>query len=160
MKKPRTLRFAAAGAFIALLLAVAGRRIDAAVPAIHLDQQVFYNWLALLLSPASFLLRSTNPDGPIVPSVSFAAVTIALNALWYATAHHVYLLVARPANAMVSATEPAWIAIPGSSNSSSPRRSSPSERLADRYEHRLSAQQTDAIIDDSNSAVLSESNRR
>ncbi len=160
MKKPRTLRFAAAGSFIALLLAIAGRRIDAAVPAIHLDQQVFYNWLALVLSPASFLLRSTNPDGPIVPSAAFAAVTITLNALWYATAHHVYLLVVKPANAMVSATEPAWIAIPGSSSSSSPRRSSPSERLADRYKHRLSTEQTGTITDDSNSVALSESHSR
>jgi len=155
MKKPRTLHFAAAGAFISLMLAVAGHRMDSAIPATHLEQQVLYNWLALILSPASFLLRLTDPDAPIVPSVSFAAAVIALNALWYAAARHLYLVLARPA------PRPALASVAGSASSLASPRGTPSERLADRYEHRLSAEQTNSLTPhDAESVVLAESTSR
>jgi hypothetical protein len=157
MKKPRTLQFAAAGAFIALMLAVAGQRMDSAIPAISLEHQVLYNWLALILSPGSFLLRLTNPDAPIVPSVSFAATIIALNALWYGAARQVYLVVAGPANAR--GTAPALATVAGSSISLASRRSTPSERLAD-YEHRLSAEADGSISHDAESTVLAGSSSR
>jgi hypothetical protein len=161
MKKPRTLQFAAAGASISLMLVAVGYRIDAAVPAITLDQQVLYNWLTLLLSPASFLVRLTNPDAPIVPSAAFAAGVIAINALWYAAARHIYLVIAQPTSSNASVSSAALVGAHSSSSHFSSRRGSPSERLADRYEHRLSAEQADsAKIDDPESAVLSGPSRR
>jgi hypothetical protein len=163
MKKHRTLQFAATGAFISLLFVVTGHCMDIATPAINLDRQVFYNWLALILSPASFLLRLNDPDGPIVPGVFFAGVIIALNALWYAAMRHVYLVVAPPSNVRASMPTPALAGAAGSSGLSgslSSRRESPSELLADRYEHRLSAEQASSALDDGEVAVLSESSSR
>jgi len=160
MKKPRTLQFAVAGAFISLILAVAGYRMDSAIPEINIEHQVPYNWLALILSPASFLLRLTNPDAPIVPSVSFAAAVIALNALWYAAVRHVYIVVAGPVNTRVSTPLPAPATVAGSSTSLASRRGTPSERLADRYEHRLSAEADGSTSHDAESTVLAGSGSR
>jgi len=127
----------------------------------NLERQVLYNWLALIFSPASFLLRLNDPDGPIVPSVSFAAVAMALNGVWYAAARHVYLVVAQPAAARASAISPALAAATGSSSSLASHRGSPSERLADRYEHCLSAEQAATTpTADTELAVLSESSSR
>lgn len=161
MKKPRTVPFAAAGAFLSLLLAAVGHRMDLAVPAIRLDQQVLYNWITLILSPASFLLRLRNPDGPIVPSFFFATAAIALNALWYASVRTIYMVVAQPANLRPSVTSPALAVAAGSSR---PLRSGPgslSDQLADRCEHRLSAEQPDPSgVEDAGAPVLAESTRR
>jgi hypothetical protein len=160
MKKPRTLQFATAGAFISLLLAAVGHRMDLAVPAIRLDQQVLYNWLSLIFAPASFLLRLRNPDGLIVPGFLFAAAAIALNALWYAAVRNVYLVVAHPANLRSSVASPALAGADGSPRPLPSRPASPSERLADRYEHRLSAEHADNSTIEEVGAVLVESTRR
>jgi hypothetical protein len=160
MKKPRTLQFAASGAFISVLLAAVGHRMDLAVPAIRLDQQVLYNWLLLILSPASFLLRLRNPDGPIVPGFLFAAAAIALNALWYAAVRNIYLVIAHPADLRPSVSSPASAVAAGSSHPLPSRPGSPSERLADRYEHRLSAEHADNSTIEEVGAVLVESTRR
>jgi hypothetical protein len=161
MKKPRTFQFAAAGAFISLLLAAVGHRMDLAVPAIRLDQQVLYNWTTLILSPASFLLRLRNPDGLIIPGFLFAAAAIALNALWYASVRTVYVIVAQPANLRVTSPALAVAAAAGSSRPLPSRPSSPSELLADRCEHRFSAEHPDhSSVEDADAAVLAESTRR
>jgi hypothetical protein len=159
MKKPRTLQFATAGAFISLLLAAVGHRLDLAVPAIRLDQQVLYNWLSLILSPASFLLRLRNPDGPIVPGFLFAGAAIALNALWYAAVRNIYFVVAHPADLRPSVSSPALAVAAGTSRPLASSATSAAERLADRYEHRLSAEHGDSTIEEVD-AVLAESTRR
>ena len=161
MKKPRTLQFAATGAVISLVFVAIGHRMDAAVPAITLDHQVLYNWLGLVLSPASFFLRFTDPDAPIVGSLSFAATVIAINAMWYAAARHLYLGVLQLSSTTSSVTLPAIAAAAGSSSQFSIRSGSPSERLAARYEHGLSAKQpTEALVDDAESVALSGSSLR
>jgi len=148
--KNRTLHFAVSGAGVALSLSIAGRLMDGAAPAIPLDRQLFYNWLSLILSPASFLLRLRDPDGPVVPGLFFVGVSAALNALWYAFAFSVYISLARKRSASLPAA--AGGAEPGAS-----RRDSPSERLADRYEHRLAAEDSNASGVES--AVFTESAR-
>jgi hypothetical protein len=161
MKKPRTLQFAVAGAFLSSLLAAVGHRMDLAVPALRLDQQVLYNWIALILSPASFLLRLRNPDGPIVPGFLFAAAAIALNALWYATVRSIYVVVAQPANLRPSVSSPALALTAGSSGPLPSRLGSSSERLADCCEHRLCAKHSDhASVEDASAAVLAETTPR
>jgi hypothetical protein len=145
--KPSTLRYAAIGAAVSLLLAAAGQRMDSAIPAIPLDQQVFYNWLTVLLSPASFLMRLRDPDGAVVPSVSFVVVAALFNAFWYAFVSRSCrglrqaLRLPGPisASAVQGATQPS-IAELHTSAAFASRRTSPSERLADRYEHRLSSE--------------------
>lgn len=68
MKKNRTLVCAAAGAVIAALLIFFGHLLDVRQAVPRLDEQIAFNWLTLLLSPAAFLLRLTRPDDFIAPS--------------------------------------------------------------------------------------------
>ncbi len=84
MRNKRVLQFSLAGLLIALALQVAGYLIDHAVPRIALGDQAVYNWLTLLLSPASFFLRLGDPEGPIVAGWSSFLVVLPSNALLYA----------------------------------------------------------------------------
>jgi hypothetical protein len=146
--KPRLARFAALGALVSLCFAAVGHRLDAAVPAIPLDHQLLYNWATLLLSPASFLLRVGDPDGAIVPSLSFVIVAAACNASWYAllfwslpALRNTLRLPVDSTSSLANSLKPS-AALGGAPCSS--RRFSPAERLAERYEHRLSSEHTDS----------------
>jgi len=137
---PRVARSAAIGSVISLALAVVGHRLDTAVPAIPLDHQVLYNWAVLLLSPVSFLARLTNPDGAIVASLSFALVAAAFNGLCYAFVSWSLAAIRRTFATAVASTSFAVTpdhSVVLSSAPSASRRASPSECLAERYEHRL-----------------------
>ncbi len=145
---PKVARSAAIGAVVSLALAAVGHRLDAAVPAIPLDHQVLYNWAMLLLSPVSSLARLANPDGPIVPSLSFALVAAAFNALGYAFVSWSFAAVRNtlrlPVDASTSVSVPLQQSPAAGGFSSTSRRFSPSEQLADRFENRLSSEQSDS----------------
>jgi hypothetical protein len=148
MDKPRLARFAAVGAAVSLFLAAVGYRLDAAVPAIPLDHQILYNWATLFLSPASFFLRLNAPDAAIVPGLSFVLVAAAFNASWYAFFAWSFSAFRKafrhpinsPASVVLRLTQSAALGgVPSAS-----RRFSPAERLAERYEHRLSSEHNDS----------------
>jgi hypothetical protein len=142
IQTPKILRFAAVGACISFILAAAGYRIDLAVPSISLNQQLFYNWLTLFLSPISFFLRLRAPDSPIAPSFLFVIGTAACNSLWYGFIGWCYLNL----RSALSGSIPLTISVvaggtTSASTSAVSRRTSPQERLAERYEHRLSVKE-------------------
>ena len=78
------MQFALAGLLIALALEVAGYYMDQAVPSIPLGDQVVFNWLTLFFAPLAFILRLSNPEGPIVAGWSSFFVVLLMNAFLYA----------------------------------------------------------------------------
>jgi len=146
--KSKVARYAAIGAIVSLLFAAIGHRFDAAVPAIPLNDQVLFNWLTLILAPVSFLLRFNDPDAAIVPGLSFALGAAVLNACWYAFLCWSLQAMRHALRAPASVPAPANVpAQPTVTESRSTRRTSPSERLADRYEHRLSSEQAASEVE-------------
>jgi hypothetical protein len=148
VRKLRVARVAAVGAFVSLSLAAIGYRLDTAVPAISLDRQILYNWLTLLLSPISFLLRLKEPDSAIVPGIFFVLIAAASNAALYAFLCWSFSAVRQSLSPGVAASASAQAGVLSSATlaemRSATRRFSPAERLADRYEHRLSSEHTDS----------------
>lgn len=120
MNKNRTLTWAAIGAIVAVLLVFLGHILDLRQPRLALEQQIAYNWLTLLLSPAAFLLRLTRPDDFIVPSFPFAVLAVVLNAMWYLVARKTWLAL-RSVSREAIAEEP-QLAVAGSQNLRSSRR--------------------------------------
>ena len=84
MKNKRVLQFALAGLLIALILQVAGYRLDHAISPVALENQALYNWLTLFFSPVAFFLRLGNPDGPIVAGWATFFAVLLTNGLLYA----------------------------------------------------------------------------